>query len=406
MRGGVHEGDYYDDDEGWGIGPYEALVFAERSGEIVPTLLSLENSIASDVDYITKFVKRLINTKRQLLALAPAKTIHRRRPNTQSVKVTKGGGCFLQCLQIDLDRILDKYPDIGTFNRYFGVFCGAVMSEVQFAKGPVPFSTVARREWLNSRDRDFFPDDVLALIVKYANEAIEQIRINGNTEKFKWWLSEIERQPKENEARLLSLIDASLAVNHHILALRFDLGYSQFYCNAERSGEMAVSYREMREHRVTLRRFLKRELKDRLLPGACKGMVFAIKLEYGLDKGYHFHALVVLNGDVVCSDIGITEMICNQWKYAITKGKGGACNCNLRLYKRKGIGSIKHTDLEKLDTLRKEVAPYIAKVDFYGKMVKPNGHRTFWSSHPPKITANPKGRKRKRSAGDIPDDGR
>lgn len=384
----------YSDDESWTIDPYEPLVFTERNGEVIAARLDAEYSIANDVDYITKFVKKLINTTRDLLTLASAPVTRSRRPNRQCIKTTRGGQCFLRCLQIDLDRILDKYPDIDKFNLYFGLYHDAVMQDVQFCKGPVSFATVARLEWLNSVDRNYFPDDALARIVKYANEAVEQIRRNGKADKFLKWQSDLERQPKENEGRILSLIDACLGVNHHILALRFDFGYGQFYCDPERSGEIAVSYREIRQHRVALRRFLKRELKDRLPFGACNGMAFAMKLEYGLDKGYHFHIIVILNGDVARADGRITEMICNQWKYQITKGRGGACNCNLRLYKRKGIGSIKHHQTEKIEILRTEVAPYIAKADFYRDMVIPQGHRTFWASHPPKINANPKGRKR------------
>lgn len=385
----------HNNDELWSIEPYEALVFIDRNGTIVPTRISSEDSIAGNVDYITQFVERVIKSKRPLLSLEPVQVKHSRRPNTRCVSVTRGGKCFLKCLKMDLDRIIDKYPNIGKFNRYFGIFYDAVMHEVEFGSGSTPLATAARFDWLNSRDRSFHSDHALALMVQYCNEAIEKIKREGNSEGFRDWLAEVERQPKANEGRLLSLVDACLSVNHHLLVLRFDLGYGQLYSDRELSGEMAVSYEEMREHRVALRRYLKRYLKGRLPPGACKGMAFSIKLEYGLDKGYHFHVIVILNGDVVGKDAGITEMICHQWKCAITMSKGGACNCNQRLYKRKGIGSIRYWETEKLGILRKVVVPYVTKVDFYGKMVKPDGHRTFWPSYPPKIEAKPRGRKRK-----------
>ncbi|KWZ42666.1 hypothetical protein WS72_07140 [Burkholderia savannae] len=295
---------------------------------------------------------------------------------------------------MDLDRIIDKYPEIGRFNRYFGIFYDAVMRDVTLVNGSMPLATAARLEWLAFEDRNFFSDDVLALFVKCSNEAIERIRQEGSGKAFQDWLFRTQRQPKENAEHLLSLIDACLSVNHHILALRFDLGYSQFYCDRALAGEQTVSYEEMREHRVALRRFLKRHLKDRLPARACKGLAFAIKMEFGLDKQHHFHVIVILNGNVVRKDVGITEMICNYWKSEITKGKGGACNCNQRTYREKGIGSIRRSEHEKLRVLREVVVPYIAKVDFYGKMVKPDSHRTFWPSHPPKIEAFPKGRRR------------
>lgn len=386
----------------WTIEPYEPLAFTNQGGEVLATLVASENSIARDVDYITQVVMRLLAGSGPLLALVPAGRVHSHRPNTHVVETTKGGECFLRCLQLDLDHITDRYPDIGRFNRYFGIFHEAVMREVPFARGTVPLAIAARLEWLNCADRSLLPDDVLALFVQYSNEAIERIREMAAGEQFHQWLTAIARQPRENEDRLLSLIDACLAVNHHVLVLRFDLGYSQYYSDPERAGEHAIPYAQMREHRAALRRFLKRHLKSRLPPGACKGMAFAIKLEFGLDKGYHFHVMVILNGNVVRKDGAITEMICNYWKSEITKGKGGACNCNQRSYAQKGIGSIRRREVEKLRVLREVVVPYITKVDFYGKMVKPERDRTFWPSQPPRIDAIPKGRKRTLTEDDEP----
>ncbi|MEN7528618.1 hypothetical protein [Cupriavidus sp. DL-D2] len=383
------------DNEGvWAIEPYEALVFADTEEGVLPTLIPDEDSIASAVDYITKFVKLAIDTKRRLLDLVPLKVVHPDRPNMKSIKLSKGGKCFLRCLRLDLDRIIDKYPEIGKFNRYFGIYYDAVMREVEFPNGTGSFAAIARLDWLWGEDKNCVPDDILALHVKYSNEIVEQIRQGGNSDEFKKWRAAIERQPKENEGRLWSLIEACLSVNHHALVLRFDLGYGQYYCDPELSGERAVSYEEIREHRTALRRFLKRDLKGRLPRGACKGMVFTIKLEYGLDKGYHFHVMALLNGDVVRRDGGITELICAHWRTVITKGSGGACNCNVRKYKKRGIGSIRYGQHDKLDILKKDVVPYITKVDYYGKMVKSDGHRTFWPSQPPKVGARPKGRRR------------
>lgn len=400
MRHGEANGVDANEDGLWSIAPYEALVFMEHGGEVVPARLDVQDSIAHDVHYITAFVKGLIQTKRPLLTLHHADVAPKGRSHSLSIKATKGGECFLKGLAIDLDRILDHYPDIGKFNRYFGIYHDAVTREVKFSRGLLPFASVIRLEWLPWRDRVDFPADTLTTIVRHANEAVEQIRQQGRSDEFRLWLTAIERQPAENEAGLLALINASLAVNHHILVLRFDLGYAQLYCDPDRSGAMAVSYDEMRRHRIAFRRYLKRDLRRQLPAGACRGMVFALKLEYGLDKGYHFHAIVVLNADVVCNDAVITGMICAHWKGAITHGRGGACNCNVRRYRRRGIGAIRYTDADKLEILRTEVVPYITKPDFYGRMVKPDGHRTFWTSHPPKAPASPKGRKRAGSSGE------
>ncbi|WP_197070180.1 hypothetical protein [Burkholderia sp. 9120] len=191
-------------------------------------------------------------------------------------------------------------------------------------------------------------------------------------------------------------------MNHHLSVLRFDLGYAKHYCDPETSGEQAITYEDVRNHRRALRRFLKRDLSKMLPAGASKGMGFGIKLEYGLDKGFHFHVLVILNGDVVGQHAVITEMICNHWNSRITRGKGGSYNCFRSKYVKPGIGSVRYDNEEKLRALENQVVPYITKPDFYMKMVKPDAHRSFWVSHPPKIEAKRKGRKRSKTGVPIP----
>ncbi|MGK8200697.1 hypothetical protein [Burkholderia cepacia] len=383
-------------DENTGIKPYQTLLFDLKGDKVESTYGPCEGSIASDVDYITQCVQKVIESKRQLFHLVPVRTNLEIRPNTLSFRVTELGERFLRCVQMDLDRVTDKYPTIGKYNPYFGMFHQAVTREVEFVNGVAPFDTVARGEWLRFRDRDFWPDETLALFVDCLNEAVEQIRREGNDDAFRDWKKAFERQPNENEQTLWSLILACLNVNHHLSILRFDLGYAQYYSDPDLSGALAITYDKVRSHRAALRRFLKQELKKRLRPGACKGMGFAIKGEYGLDKTYHFHVIVILNGDVVGEDISVTETICAQWRDTITNGKGGAYNCNKASYRERGIGSIRYSD-EKLRILRTKVVPYVTKPDFYIGMVKPEKHRSFWPSHPPKIEASRRGRRRGKS---------
>lgn len=380
-------------DENTWIKPYQTLLFDLKGDKVESTFGLCESSIASDVDYITQCLQKVVESKCQLFHLVRVRTNPEIRPNTMGFRASQLGECFLRCVQMDLDRVTDKYPTIGKYNPYFGMFQRAVTREIKFESGSAPFNTFARERWLCFRDRDFWQDETLALFVDCLNDAVEQIRREGNSDAFRDWKKAFERQPNENEQTLWSLILACLNVNHHLSILRFDLGYAQYYCDPELSGALAITYDEVRRHRVALRRFLKQELKKRLRPGACKGMGFAIKGEYGLDKTYHFHVVVILNGDVVGEDISVTETICDQWRDTITNGKGGAYNCNKANYRECGIGSVRYSS-EKLRILRMKVVPYVTKPDFYIGMVKPEGHRSFWASHPPKIEAKRRGRRR------------
>ncbi|WP_446333235.1 hypothetical protein [Burkholderia pseudomallei] len=386
----------------WDIAPYEARYFELRKGKVVPEKGSITGSIASDVDYITKWVMKVIESKRQLFTTVAVTDLGYPKGKLR-IKLSKAGECFLNCLKMDLDRIVDKYPSIETYNRYFGVFCDAVSREIAFEHDSAPFILFAKEDWLAYRDWETRSNELLTRIVNHLNAIIDEIRREGRGEPFNEWKSKLLRQPNENEGRLWALVLACLSANHHICILRVDLGYAQYYCDRDLSGEQAVEYPDVRAHRIALRRFLKRDLKKCVKdPRACKGMASAIKLEFGLDKTYHFHVIVILNGDAVAQDASVAQTICDYWQDVITKGKGGAYNCNKATYTHPGIGSIRYHDEEKLDNLKTIVVPYLTKPDYYVSMTKSQGHRAFWPSHPPEITAKRRGRKRSKTGVALP----
>jgi hypothetical protein len=377
------------------IKPYETLHYDLIDGEVQDWYGPEEDSIASDVDYITQCVKGIIRSKRKIFWLVPGALA-----GTSRIEMSELGECLIQCLRKDLDRVIDEYPEIGRFNRYIGVFHESMMREVEFTNGSECLAIAIRDDWLAFPDWRETYSSVLEQYVNHLNDAVSEIRREGNGKVFLEWKEKFERQPKENEETTWALIEAALEINHHISVLRFDVGYAKYFCDPELSGEAAITYEEIREHRNRLRRFLKRYLKDRLPdPKACKGMVFAIKMEYGLDKTHHFHVIVALNGDAVTHDVNITQLICDHWCRYITGGRGGACNCNARRYKHPGLGSIHYDEenpenVEKLRNLKNRVVPYVTKPDFYINMVKPERDRSFWSSQFPQIGKQSRGRKR------------
>lgn len=386
------------------IDPYKTLHFDLRDGKVESSYGPSDGSIASDVHQITECVKGIIQSTRNLFRLEDVRVDRRLRPPTSRLEMNKLGECFLKCLQMDLDRVLDAYPSIGQFNRYFDLFRKAVTREIRLTNGSAPFVEVANDEWLNSGDWKVSATNTLIQYVQPLNDVVDEIRRKGNSQAFRDWIEKLERQPASNRDALWSLVLACLNVNHHLSVLRFDLGYAKYYCDPELSGANAVTYEDVRGHRRVLRRFLKRDLSKMLPAGACKGMGFAIKLEFGLDKTFHFHVIVILNGDVICQHAVITEMICHYWNETITRGMGGSYSCFRSSYVKEGIGSVRYSDEdeEKLRILEEEVVPYVTKADFYIDMVKGDGHRSFWKSQPPKIEAKRRGRKRSKTAVALP----
>ena len=87
---------------------------------------------------------------------------------------------------------------------------------------------------------------------------------------------------------------------------------------------------------------------------------YAIKKEYTEDKGVHFHAFFMFNGQKVLKDSFKADEIGTYWNEQITKGKGTYYNCNRNQYPEHGIGMLEHRDTEKRKNLDKAMI-YLAK---------------------------------------------
>jgi hypothetical protein len=114
---------------------------------------------------------------------------------------------------------------------------------------------------------------------------------------------------------------------------------------------------------------------------------FAWKLEYGLDKGFHYHLLLLFDGSRRQQDVKIAMDIGEYWKHEITSGEGVYWNCNARKsdYKACGVGRISRNDIELRAILKDKVALYLTKVDVILKLVMPDNHRSYGRGGMPKI---------------------
>jgi hypothetical protein len=376
---------------------HRSVWFELEDNKVVPTL-DTSDSVAGNAARITDCVKDIIDSTDVLVELVPRRYVDGTLDYVPLVmiKATELGERFLQCLRTDVDRITDLYP-IEDFNPYFRLFRQATMGGAIDRGDLQPFDSWSVSVLgAYSRCGRQLGDRAQVEFVECLTAAVEKIRRQGRSPSFKQEIWAFEKPARENYDSLVSLIRTHLAACHHLQVLRIDLGYAQHFCDAALSGEQSISYQEVRCHRVALIRFIKR----RLPKGAYKG--YALKLEFGLDKTYHYHVLVLLNGDVVREDAKIAKIICDYWKQYITKGKGGAYNCNAATYKESGIGSVKYDDAKKRAILETTVAAYLTKPDFYIRMTKSDGHRAFWTSQPPKIRAIRRGRKRGRAVPQQP----
>lgn len=127
---------------------------------------------------------------------------------------------------------------------------------------------------------------------------------------------------------------------------------------------------------------------------------FIWKLEYGIKKGYHYHFIFFMNGNLNDSDTFYADQLCKLWM-SITQNKGYyySCNHNKTAYKKLALGILVHDDHEKIETLY-SVVDYITKADQFIIEKKLKNHRTFGYSTR-KLEKSKAGRPRKINTGSI-----
>ncbi|WP_223850131.1 YagK/YfjJ domain-containing protein [Acinetobacter seifertii] len=86
------------------------------------------------------------------------------------------------------------------------------------------------------------------------------------------------------------------------------------------------------------------------------------KLEYGIQKGYHYHFIFFMDGNIYKQDTYFADLLGKLWKN-ITQNKGSyhSCNHDKAFYQKLAIGTLVHNDQEKIDALDQLVVNYLTK---------------------------------------------
>ena len=187
---------------------------------------------------------------------------------------------------------------------------------------------------------------------------------------------------------MCKFIDAHFELYSRLLILRIDFGY-QKPKGWPAKVDNTVSYDEAKAHRINLLKYLKKGLPPKSF------INFALKMEFGLDKHWHYHMLVLLDGSIVREDVTIAKLIGEHWKKSITQGKGlyWNCNANKDSYKCCGIGMVSHYGTAAREGLKK-AALYMTKTDYYVRLLVPGNDRIFWKGNMPKPKTTTVGRPR------------
>lgn len=260
------------------------------------------------------------------------------------------------------------------------------------------FETVKNRHDVASwhdyllRDLRFMGDEISAR--RFTGRLIgffEDLKAELTSPAFKRQVNNFRRVSRKNYRSLLSYIDALFKKYSKLVVIRLDLGYRQEFCGFHEDGPM-LSYDEVIGHRSLFFRSLGNHLHATISKECLVGFVW--KLEFGERKSWHYHVLVLLNGQEVREDVTIARLMGEHW-VSTTGNKGVYYNCNASKsrYKQLGIGLIDHANTALRDGLTK-AATYITKTDYYVRMVAPGNGRTFGRGTMPKTSGKRRGRPR------------
>lgn len=104
---------------------------------------------------------------------------------------------------------------------------------------------------------------------------------------------------------------------------------------------------------------------------------FIWKLEYGLKKGYHYHFIFFMDGNIYERHKFYAEQLGKLWiKTTQDKGTFHSCNHNTEKYKKLAIGMVAYNDHEKIENLH-TVINYITKPEQFIIEKSQIGQRVF-----------------------------
>lgn len=202
--------------------------------------------------------------------------------------------------------------------------------------------------------------------LQWLNEAFREFQSTLKSPDYKKQVRHFEQGAQKNYRRAQQYIDSLYQRYSKLLVVRVDLSYKSGICHR-------VKAHHLRQHRQTLYKAINR---NRLF-SCCVGYI--LKLEFGIEKGFHYHALFFFDGQKVRRDITLGKLIGELWQERITDMAGLYFNCNYQKerYRELGIGLLKRADAESKKGLLNAVR-YLCKADAWVRLAVPELKRTFW----------------------------
>lgn len=293
-------------------------------------------------------VKKIVDMMNELMRGTDLLFEIRQQRNRKYLHRSPVGRELLECLNADIRLIDAQFPS----HRHSPLY--------------TLFKRYTRWPRRMMGDRLFLQD------VDSLNQAVMRMRAYSKGPALGKRLGNLRRCERENARACRKLLALLHRQYSKLLVLRLDLEYYSEYCPSSGYKGQEIQLREVQRHRDDFLKYLRKgPLSDHLA-----GYIW--KMEFGFEKGYHFHFALFFNGQAVCKDISIGDLMGHHWKQEITEGKGMFFNCNKKkeAYENCGIGMIGRGEKEKWANLEKAVR-YLTKVDLYLRFRASGRTRTF-----------------------------
>jgi len=220
--------------------------------------------------------------------------------------------------------------------------------------------------------------DCLVVIFNRLVGEIKRLYMNGG---FKQRIAAQRHYLNRRHANDCRWIDKIFEACHRVSVLRLDLGYDKEFASQMSLQELSDDIDHLRNN-------------YRHSPIFHDKIADYFKIEYGIDRGPHCHAVFFFNGSKrnPISHIHHAQEIGEYWKKDITKGRGYYYNCNADAEDHenngnRGIGDIHHYDSRLIDNLKEKVFAYFVKSDQFVQVATNPRFKRFRRSQAPEYLA-------------------
>ncbi len=219
----------------------------------------------------------------------------------------------------------------------------------------------------------------------FANNFVVKIREKLQDKDYKKKVQDLKQSNKKNFISGLNFINSLFDKHSRLMVIRIDLAYkSKDEDKDNQNGFIDCNAINLKRVRDDRKKFFN-NIRMCSISESMLGYIW--KLEYGQDKGLHYHMIFFFDGSKVCKDAHYADEIGKYWN-KITGDLGCYYNCNRSKsqYKKLGIGTINYYDTNLRDNLTWKVLAYLVKKD---QMIKPDisskvkSYRSFGRSEIP-----------------------